>query len=154
VHATQDVGSRWIRVQARLVENAGMALRPRRIDDPPGINYAHRRRWRLDLEGRPADVFATVHRAIAITVEDNGTGLPEEDVERVFDPFFTTKAPGEGTGLGLAICAQLIEDIGGRIQAANGPEGGAVFTVLLPVEEVRAEGSDEVRGTQVKGDLE
>ena len=54
------------------------------------------------------------------------------DPERLFAPFVTSKPPGEGTGLGLAISRQLAEREGGRLEAANHPEGGAVFTLVLP----------------------
>ncbi|NNN05551.1 MAG: response regulator [Elusimicrobia bacterium] len=70
-------------------------------------------------------------RAI-FSVEDNGAGIAQKDMERIFKPFFTTKEPGQGTGLGLYLCRLLIERNDGRISAANRPEGGAVFTVDLP----------------------
>jgi C4-dicarboxylate-specific signal transduction histidine kinase len=101
----------------------------RREGDPPGVNYAHRRR--VGVGRRSFDPLAGAPEVVVISVSDNGPGLPAGDEERVFDPFFTTKAPGEGTGLGLSICAQLVESMGGRIQAANRPEGGACFTVRL-----------------------
>ena len=53
---------------------------------------------------------------------------------RLFEPFFTTKEGGKGTGLGLAITYGIIQEHGGRISAANHPDGGAVFTLQLPVE--------------------
>lgn len=101
----------------------------RREGDPPGVNYAHRRR--VAGGERVFDPLADAPEVVVISVADNGPGLPPGDEERVFDPFFTTKAPGEGTGLGLSICAQLVESMGGRIQAANRPEGGVCFTVRL-----------------------
>jgi two-component system sensor histidine kinase HupT/HoxJ len=52
----------------------------------------------------------------------------------VFEPFYTTRAVGKGTGLGLAITYGIMQEHGGTIVAANHPEGGAVFTVQLPVE--------------------
>ena len=70
---------------------------------------------------------------VVLRVEDTGSGLPD-DVDQVFEPFYTTKPAGKGTGLGLAICRDFIEDMGGRITAAHGGEGGAVFTVMLPVD--------------------
>ena len=51
----------------------------------------------------------------------------------IFDPFYTTKRPGRGTGLGLSICKSVMKEHNGSIEAANSPEGGAVFTVTLPV---------------------
>ncbi len=67
---------------------------------------------------------------IELTVADRGGGIPEAALEKLFDPFFTTKA--HGTGLGLSIAFRLVEAHGGRLRAANRPEGGAEFTVTLP----------------------
>ena len=74
----------------------------------------------------------TATRLVLITVDDNGPGVPGEDLEKVFDPFFTTKDPGKGTGLGLAICGRLVESMGGLIRATHGPDGGARFAIRLP----------------------
>jgi C4-dicarboxylate-specific signal transduction histidine kinase len=54
-------------------------------------------------------------------------------LQQIFDPFFTTKNPGEGTGLGLSICYSIMEGLGGSINAANHPDGGAEFTIHLPI---------------------
>ena len=68
-----------------------------------------------------------------ISVRDSGAGIAAEALPRLFDPFFTTKPVGTGTGLGLSISYGIVKKHGGRIEAANAPEGGAVFTVVLPV---------------------
>ncbi len=69
-----------------------------------------------------------------LTVEDEGSGVRPEDLPRVFDRFYRAAgAPGGGTGLGLAIAAWIVERHGGRIAAANRDEGGARFTVRLPL---------------------
>jgi signal transduction histidine kinase len=65
-----------------------------------------------------------------LEIADSGPGLPADVLPRVFEPFFTTK--NDGTGLGLAIVSRIIEAHGGSITAANGPEGGAVFTLRIP----------------------
>lgn len=67
-------------------------------------------------------------------VEDSGTGLSPEILPRIFERFFTTKPAGKGTGLGLWIVRQIVEEHGGRIKAANTPEGGARFDIMLPGE--------------------
>lgn len=114
-------------------EEGGVSRLPRRrADDPPGINYMHRRRVSKDAGGKGIDPVFTARRVVVIEVEDNGPGIPEEHLDTVFDPFFTTKEPGKGTGLGLSICARLVEGMGGRIHASTGPEGGACFTIRLP----------------------
>ncbi|RMG46344.1 MAG: HAMP domain-containing protein [Acidobacteria bacterium] len=73
-----------------------------------------------------------VDGGIRIDVEDDGPGIPENDLVRIFDPFYTTKPAGQGTGLGLFICSRIVAEMGGRITAANRPGGGARFTVTLP----------------------
>ena len=70
---------------------------------------------------------------IVATVRDNGTGIPEDTLSRIFEPFYTTKEVGKGTGLGLAITYGIVQEHGGQIIAANHPDGGAVFTVELPI---------------------
>ena len=69
---------------------------------------------------------------IIITVKDNGHGISNIDLEYIFDPFFTRKKK-MGMGVGLSICHGIIEDHQGTITAKNSPEGGAVFTIRLPL---------------------
>ncbi|RKQ61297.1 phospho-acceptor domain-containing protein [Vogesella indigofera] len=69
---------------------------------------------------------------LRLSVADNGSGIAEADMVRLFDPFFTSKH--DGTGLGLWVCQGLAERSGGVIEAANQPQGGAVFSVWLPCE--------------------
>lgn len=65
-----------------------------------------------------------------VTIEDEGTGIPGENLEKIFEPFFTTRA--KGTGLGLAFTAQVVNAHKGRIHAENNPQKGAKFTMVLP----------------------
>ena len=72
---------------------------------------------------------------IIITVKDNGPGISDDDLTKIFDPFFTRKKT-MGMGVGLSICHGIIEDHKGVIFAHNPPEGGAVFTIRLPLSEI------------------
>ncbi len=72
--------------------------------------------------------------AVAFSVHDNGPGIPVGLQEKIFTPFFTTKPIGEGTGLGLSIVKGIVEQHHGRISAQNHPDGGALFTILLPIQ--------------------
>ena len=79
-----------------------------------------------------------LHRGdqVVLTVEDNGPGIPEEDLPRLFERFYRvdkarSRAAG-GTGLGLAIVSDTVRKRGGTVEAGNRPEGGAVFTVRWP----------------------
>ena len=81
---------------------------------------------------------------VELTVADNGAGIPEEDLPRIFERFYRvdkarSRAAG-GTGLGLSIVSDTVKRRGGTVEAANRPEGGAVFTVHWPV----AKGGDAV----------
>ena len=72
-----------------------------------------------------------------LIVEDNGVGIPEDELERIFQRFYRVdKARSReagGTGLGLAIVQETAEKFGGTVTAANRPQGGARFTVQFPL---------------------
>lgn len=68
-----------------------------------------------------------------IEIEDNGTGIPAEDLERIFDPFYTTKDEGKGTGLGLSVSLGIIESYKGRISVLSQTGAGAKFRIQIPV---------------------
>ncbi len=76
-------------------------------------------------------ILLTAGDAAVVTVRDNGSGI--EDLDNLFEPFYTTKAPGDGVGLGLAISSSIVNDLGGRLTARNGRDGGAVFEITLPL---------------------
>lgn len=73
--------------------------------------------------------------SVYFSIEDTGSGISKEDLEKIFDPFYTTKDPGEGTGLGLWVSLNIIENHNGRITVSSTPKMGTTFTVNLPVEE-------------------
>ncbi|MEM7248461.1 MAG: GAF domain-containing protein [Acidobacteriota bacterium] len=74
--------------------------------------------------------WEAVPEKVVLSIEDDGPGLTEADLEHVFDLFYTTK--GKGSGMGLAISRKIVEDHGGVLQAQARPGEGAVFEVLLP----------------------
>ena len=77
---------------------------------------------------------------VRITVADNGPGIPPHLRARVFEPYFTTKPTGIGTGVGLAVSLGIVEAHGGELTVECPDEGGATFTVALPVVCVEAAG--------------
>jgi len=71
-------------------------------------------------------------KTVWVSFHDDGPGIAKENLPSIFDPFYTTKRPGRGTGLGLSICKSVMKEHNGTVEAANAPQGGAVFTVTLP----------------------
>lgn len=69
---------------------------------------------------------------VAVSISDNGPGMPESVAQHVFEPFYSTKAEGEGTGLGLSICHGIVKEHGGSMTVEPGLGTGATFTVELP----------------------
>jgi two-component system, LuxR family, sensor kinase FixL len=67
---------------------------------------------------------------VAFSIRDTGTGIPIDHMDQIFGGFFTTKE--DGLGIGLAICQSIIKTHGGKIIAANHPDGGAVFRFSIP----------------------
>lgn len=83
-----------------------------------------------------------------IEIEDTGSGMTQEQMEKIFTPFFTTKE--SGTGLGLSICKKIIQDHGGSLDARSVLDQGSVFTVKLPLLRempAQAESGDESQKT-------
>ncbi|AVI40740.1 MULTISPECIES: ATP-binding protein [Bacillus] len=66
-----------------------------------------------------------------ITIQDEGKGMSEEDIQKIYDPFFSTKK--EGTGLGLTICATILKDHHGRMDVSSELGKGTAFHIYLPV---------------------
>ncbi|WP_405817931.1 HAMP domain-containing histidine kinase [Streptomyces sp. NBC_01390] len=114
------------------------SLDPRRLD----VIVANLVGNALRHGGRPVGLhlYAWEHpddgRRVVIEVRDSGPGIPEDVLPHVFDRFYksdSARTRTEGSGLGLAITAENVHLHGGTVQAANGPHGGAVFTVELPL---------------------
>jgi two-component system sensor histidine kinase MtrB len=135
------VSRAWLEaVEARLPPPGTLrgSLDPRRLD----VIVANLVGNALRHGGRPVrlHLFEWEHpddgRRAVIEVLDSGPGIPESVLPHVFDRFYksdTARTRTEGSGLGLAITAENVHLHGGTIQAANGPHGGAVFTVELPL---------------------
>ncbi len=99
----------------------------------------------LDAAGEGGRVWVTARGEgdghVAITVADDGPGVPDELVQRVFNPFFTTK--DTGTGLGLSIVHRIAEAHGGRVEVGKREGGGAACTLILPGTIRREAANDE-----------
>ena len=111
-------------VLLNLVVNAGQVLQPFKTDKQH--NQPH---WKPRIKIR---AFYQGQQAI-VTVEDNGPGIPVNNVGRIFEPFFTTKDVGEGTGLGLFISWLIVTSHHqGKIRYFSSPLDGAGFEIRLP----------------------
>ncbi|HZH27020.1 MAG TPA: PAS domain-containing sensor histidine kinase [Azospirillaceae bacterium] len=109
-------GRQLMQALTNLLKNAAEAIEGRTGTDlPPG-------RIDVSLDFGPD--------AAAITVADNGKGLPVEDRDRLTEPYVTTRA--KGTGLGLAIVKKIMEDHGGDLRLADREGGGALVSLIIP----------------------
>lgn len=95
----------------------------------------------LTLEAQPMQVdeaFASMipearpGSYVILRVQDTGTGIPQDIIDRIFDPFFTTKSPDKGTGLGLSTVMGIVRSHGGFLQVLSQDGQGSTFTVFLP----------------------
>jgi signal transduction histidine kinase len=97
-----------------------LPLEPGQISDGPND------RW-LNME-----TFANVSPLLALTVRDNGPGIPSELLTRIFDPYFTTKSARHGTGLGLNIVQRLVKSASALLHVHTEVGVGSAFTIYLP----------------------
>ena len=100
-------------------------LRPRAVDI---IQAGSSKQLELRIEVPVEDMAR-----LSDPVVDSGPGVPDALRERIFEPFFTTKEVGAGTGMGLAISYRIVERHRGRIEVSRSAEGGAAFTVHIPL---------------------
>ena len=124
------------KVEATLVVEPGIPdieMNPNQIKQV-FVNLLNNAAQAIGSTGQPGTITISAKRwldGVAVSIADEGPGIPEELLPRVFEPFFTTKAEGEGTGLGLSICQGIVKEHGGRITLESSPGAGATFTVEL-----------------------
>ena len=147
-----EVLERAVRACADLAAAAGVTVTVETEGDVPRLRRDARRLEQVfqnlvanavQYSPRGGTVRLTVKPAadggsVECRVADEGPGIPAEEMPRLFEPFFTKRKGG--TGLGLPIVQRFVEAHGGRVFAANGRRGGAVFTVTLPAAAASEEG--------------
>ena len=126
LNAIEAVGdSGVVRVQAERVPAPVVITVPYRPEASTGPAY---------------DPWQSANHHAVIRVVDNGPGIPREERDKIFYPFFTTKK--NGSGVGLSMVKKIVDQHRGLIDVDDAPEGGARFTVRLPM----VDGSPEDRG--------
>jgi PAS domain S-box-containing protein len=84
-----------------------------------------------------SELFRAGDTIVALEIEDNGTGIPADQMEKIFDPFFTTRQTGQGTGLGLTISKTIMDLHHAALTVANRKEGGVIATMMFGVSDPR-----------------
>ena len=85
---------------------------------------------------------------VRVIFQDNGPGIPTENLKKIFNPFFTTKEVGKGTGLGLSLCYGIVSEHGGTITPHSKEGEGAAFVIEIPVARKPATAADKKAATQ------
>ncbi|MBN2321725.1 MAG: ATP-binding protein [Acidobacteria bacterium] len=93
------------------------------------------------IAGKPGEInIATSRRgkSIVVSIQDNGSGMPPDVLEKLFVPFFTTKDVGKGTGLGLSVSYGIVRSLGGEIEVESIAGEGSTFRLVLPIKSKRS----------------
>jgi two-component system, NtrC family, sensor kinase len=123
----QDIG----RVLLNLINNAFYAVNARKTTT---VETTHALSLQTSSPYNPTVLVSTKNLTthVEICVKDNGSGIPEEIIDKIFQPFFTTKPTGQGTGLGLSLAYDIVKAHGGEIQISSVPGEGSEFKIILP----------------------
>lgn len=119
-----------MQVLLNFIRNAGRAMEQRGKINIQTRSYIFQPSSKQD-ELAPS-CFYPGDQIVSIVVQDNGSGIPKENLNRIFEPFFTTHGSTGGTGLGLAICRRIVENHGGEINADSILGTGTTFTINFP----------------------
>lgn len=144
-HDLRETVQRAISLVEGRAKQQKVAVRPQFPEQPVVVDGDHAQLHQvfvnlllngIEAAGQGGTVEVSLHAAepagdcCRTVFRDSGKGLPEAVREHIFEPFVTSKE--HGTGLGLAVSRRIVEEHGGTIGAANHPQGGAAFTVVLP----------------------
>ncbi|MFD1314647.1 sensor histidine kinase [Namhaeicola litoreus] len=96
--------------------------------------YAVNERGKTEEGYKPLVILKTkqVGNKLDIKVADNGTGISQNNIDKIFQPFFTTKPTGSGTGLGLSLSYDIVKAHGGEFKVQSKENIGSTFTIILP----------------------
>jgi signal transduction histidine kinase len=119
----QDIG----RVLLNLFNNAFYAVKA------PGVLKGEEYKPLVSVTTRKIDPVQGTGARVEIIVRDNGSGIPQNIIDKIFQPFFTTKPSGQGTGLGLSLSYDIIKAHGGEIKVDTKEGEGSAFMIQLPV---------------------
>ncbi len=122
---SQDIG----RVILNLITNAFYAVEERLGKAAVDSNYKP-----TVLVGTRLLSPISGSQSVEIKVNDNGSGIPQNIVDKIFQPFFTTKPAGSGTGLGLSMSYDIVRAHGGEIKVESEEAEGTTFTISLPIQ--------------------
>jgi PAS domain S-box-containing protein len=98
----------------------------------------------IEESRRPGEIRLRTRRVaggVAVEVEDDGVGMPPDQLHRIFDPFYTTKDVGAGTGLGLSIAYNIVRRHGGTLRVESEPGHGTRFEMFLPLHGGESDGA-------------
>jgi two-component system, sensor histidine kinase ChiS len=87
----------------------------------------------IDERGTIAIITTVEKPWVIVKIQDDGRGIPQENLEKIFDPGFTTKGVGVGTGLSLSICYNIMQSHGGLIHVTSEPAKGTEVTISIPI---------------------
>jgi signal transduction histidine kinase len=97
--------------------------------------YAVSEKQKQNITGYEPTVTLSVKKndnKVEISVNDNGNGMPQKNLEKIFQPFFTTKPTGQGTGLGLSLSYDIVKAHGGELKVETKEGEGSEFIIQLP----------------------